>query len=295
MQQHKNKEEHLWRLTEGYKKAYTPDVEKGLQALKSKMAQSASPTPVIALRTWLTRAASIAVLVIGGLFLYQQMAIDSPSALQVIQSDDTAISLHQLPDGTELWLNKNSKLTHPIQFTDGERKIQLEGEAFLKVVKNPSKPFIIEAGGSTIEVLGTAFSVKAYPKEASTIVSVEEGKVAFEAISAGKKLILQANEKGTYQKEAQQLTKSTTHAIADLGWKEQKLVFKDTPLSEILDYLDSQFGVTVLATEQLKSCDIIATFVDNQPDAILNRITDAFPIQLTQLEDKKYQLSGSCK
>lgn len=297
MQQHKYKDDRLWELTKGYKQDYTPDVEKGLESLKAQMAQSASPTSVISMRTWLVRAASIAVLVLGAVFLYQQLLPDEAIALEVIESNEEAtVGLYQLPDGTQIWLNKNSKLSYPAHFSDTERIVQLEGEAYLKVVSNPSNPFIVQTKETAVKVLGTAFSVRAYPDAAAVTVAVEEGTVAFEAKATGKQLILQAQQKGTYQKKEQALVESSTHAMQDLAWKEQKLVFDDTALPEIFSYLNTQFDISILTNKDLTNCNLTATFVENTPEAILNRITSTFPImEIKQLADKKYQLSGACK
>lgn len=68
MQQHKNRDEKLWKLTKGYKQEYTPDVEKGLANLKTRIAKD-QPTLVISMKIWLMRAASIAIVVLGSVVL----------------------------------------------------------------------------------------------------------------------------------------------------------------------------------------------------------------------------------
>ncbi|RZS72577.1 FecR family protein [Pseudobacter ginsenosidimutans] len=88
-----------------------------------------------------------------------------------------------LPDGTHAWLNAASVLRFPIAFTGSERKVQLSGEAYFDVAKNPAMPFIVEATDAhgrelnTVEVLGTGFNVNAYDNEPTVKTTLVEGKV----------------------------------------------------------------------------------------------------------------------
>ncbi len=295
MQQHKNRDEKLWKITKGYKQAYTPDVEKGLTNLKARIAKD-QPTPIIPMRNWLMRAASIAILLVGSIVLYQNYtSSDVPSNLIYQTTEAVATTAYQLPDGSQVWLNKHSQISYPPTFSNSERVIQLKGEAYLEIKSNPNKPFLIQTDETVIEVLGTAFNVRAYPSESQVAVSVEEGSVSFESPSAGKKIVLQANDKGTYQKDEQDLVKTTSKQVVDLGWKEQQLAFDDTPISEILAYLTSQFDVEFITSKDFPDCGLNATLVVNNPEAILKRITSAFPIEAKLMGTNKYQLSGSCE
>ncbi|QEC40704.1 DUF4974 domain-containing protein [Pseudobacter ginsenosidimutans] len=88
-----------------------------------------------------------------------------------------------MPDGTHAWLNAASVLRFPIAFTGSERKVQLSGEAYFDVAKNPAMPFIVEATDAhgrelnTVEVLGTGFNVNAYDNEPTVKTTLVEGKV----------------------------------------------------------------------------------------------------------------------
>lgn len=84
-----------------------------------------------------------------------------------------------LPDGTEVWLNSESTLSFPKEFTAIERAVDLQGEAFFKVTKNPDHPFIISSPRTTTKVLGTRFNLRDYQNEEKSELVVEEGKVSF--------------------------------------------------------------------------------------------------------------------
>lgn len=88
-----------------------------------------------------------------------------------------------LPDGTRAWLNAATVLRFPIAFSGSERKVQLSGEAYFDVAKDPAMPFIVEATDAhgrelnTVEVLGTGFNVNAYDNEPTVKTTLVEGKV----------------------------------------------------------------------------------------------------------------------
>ena len=80
-----------------------------------------------------------------------------------------------LCDGTEVWLNANSKLVYPTAFIEKERTVFLEGEAYFKVIKD-AKPFIVKTDYLQTKVLGTEFNVKSYTAEDSHVTLIS-GKV----------------------------------------------------------------------------------------------------------------------
>ncbi len=82
-----------------------------------------------------------------------------------------------LSDGTRVHLNANSKLIYPLEFSDNNREVTLEGEAYFDVAHNARKPFIVHTDNKRIKVLGTSFNVRNYPNEASSMVTLVKGKV----------------------------------------------------------------------------------------------------------------------
>jgi ferric-dicitrate binding protein FerR (iron transport regulator) len=94
----------------------------------------------------------------------------------------------QLPDGTKVWLNAASSITYPTLFAGGERRIEVRGEAYFEVVKDPKMPFRVslpdqasKQGAREIEVLGTHFNVNGYPDEPALTITLLEGAVKIDA------------------------------------------------------------------------------------------------------------------
>lgn len=102
-----------------------------------------------------------------------------------------------LPDGSNVWLNSGSKITYNKDFeTGGLREVNLTGEAFFDVVKNPKRPFIIHTSRIDIKVLGTRFNVKAYDNDQTTETSLIKGSVeVFLKSDLRKKYLLKPNQK----------------------------------------------------------------------------------------------------
>ena len=97
------------------------------------------------------------------------------------ESGDTMVQL-DLPDGSEVWLNHDSRKAYQDDFNSDTRTVTLTGEAFFEVKQDRQKPFIIETNNARIKVLGTSFNVRAYGEPNSTEVFVATGLVNFSNI-----------------------------------------------------------------------------------------------------------------
>jgi ferric-dicitrate binding protein FerR (iron transport regulator) len=130
---------------------------------------------------WAAAAVFIVVLAIGihTRFSSKQetpLAVQSP-AVVVKENPRGQKTKAFLPDGSIVWLNAESSLMFPEQFTDSTRSVQLEGEAYFEVVHNPARPFVVMAGNTITRVLGTSFNIKAYGEDHNVTVALTEGKV----------------------------------------------------------------------------------------------------------------------
>lgn len=243
-------------------------------------------------RRWLA-AAAIALLLVAGWWMMQPSATTSviASTLNEEQSELT------LPDGTTVWLNENTYLTY--EEVNGERRLQLEGEAFFDVATDSLQPFRIYAGESITTVLGTAFNVRAYPEEESVEVSVKEGKVALESKTKApeaehnkQKVELLPGDKGVFVKETAAISTKEEEAKNSTAWKDGKLDFDNVPLSEAVKVMERYYEVDIeLATEGLGKCLFNGKYDNVALKDLLNAVE--FSMEL-QLEENKgvYRLAG---
>lgn len=147
-----------------------------------------------------------------------------------------------LADGTEVFLNKKSKIIYPKHFNSEVRNVEMEGEAYFQVKPDPTKPFIIKSGNAIIEVLGTSFNVK-NEKDGATVVSVNSGKVSLKNQETQEVIYLTKGEKGILYDSI--ITESVNNEPNFDSWKTGVLRFKDMPIPLVFKYLENFYNVRI--------------------------------------------------
>jgi len=84
----------------------------------------------------------------------------SDQQMMVVVAGEGIVKEVVLPDGTKVWLNNSATLKYPREFSENERNVHLEGEAYFEVTKNRHKPFTVQSGAMCVRVLGTTFNFK---------------------------------------------------------------------------------------------------------------------------------------
>lgn len=148
-----------------------------------------------------------------------------------------------LCDGTEVWLNANSKLVYPTAFVEKERTVFLEGEAYFKVTKD-TKPFIVKTDYLQTKVLGTEFNVKSYTAEDSHVTLIS-GKVQvrsrenerFVDLEPGKDAMLLSD--GLFEVKE-------VNSEAYTYWRDGYFYFDELPLADIMQSIGRWYNVNVI-------------------------------------------------
>jgi len=155
------------------------------------------------------------------------------------------IKIIELPDGSIVHINQKSKLHYPENFSANERIVELEGEAFFDIKKNPQKPFIIKAGNKKIKVLGTSFNVNTNFEGEKVEVYVETGKVKFyEPGNKQKELILEPGSIGTLDKIAE---KKVIDDLNYMSWKTKYFDFtRGEKLDKVIATINKAYGVNIV-------------------------------------------------
>ena len=199
-----------------------------------------------------------------------------------------------LPDGSKIWMNENSTLMYAAEFE--KREIILEGEAFFDVAHLAENPFVIKSGEAQVTVLGTAFNVRAYPKEDILEVTVERGKVALSKPGGTTNpQILTVGEYGVFDKEDEVITKAKIISPNASSWKTERLVFNNTPIFEVKKSLERYYGISIeVSNSVILNCPFSITTDDakNKLGEILGSIEFSLGIEI-QKRDSTYLLVGS--
>ena len=152
------------------------------------------------------------------------------------------IRTNQLPDGTEVVVNADSKLTYSTGWQDGkDREVWLAGEAFFHVSKTPLKSrFVVHTDHFDIIVTGTQFNV--VNRQGETNIMLKEGSVILHT-DEGKELKMIPGDFVEYHSTL--LEKKQVKNDSVLAWKEHKLFFDNTPVRELVKIIREHYGVTV--------------------------------------------------
>jgi transmembrane sensor len=148
-----------------------------------------------------------------------------------------------LPDGTKVWLNAASSLKYPAAFTGDERRVELTGEAYFEVSKDPSKPFYVKTASQTVAVLGTHFNINSYADETATKTTLLEGSVKVTG-NNGQSVKIKPGEQAVNIASAISIKENvdTDEAVA---WKNGKFMFRNTDLQTIMRQLSRWYDVDV--------------------------------------------------
>ena len=185
-----------------------------------------SPAPKrLMLKTFLKYAAVVAVLVMGIWGVYYTVGILSLNKVSYITFNVNKGERQKitLPDGTKVILNSNTCLKYSVPFKGDVRKVEMDGEGFFDVAKDPDKPFIIHTISADVRVLGTSFNVKAYNEDDEVAVSVKTGKVQVDIENAALKLL--PNEQLVLDKTSKEYRKHNEDITKIMLWTEGKLYF----------------------------------------------------------------------
>jgi transmembrane sensor len=190
----------------------------------------------------------------------------------------------ELPDGSTVYLNSGSTLRFPNQLKNGKvRRVELTGEGFFKVTKDPKRPFIVQSGKLEVKALGTEFDVNAYAPETGIEVALVEGKVAVGTTHMKSKetVILTPNQLARYLPLTNKISKEVmTEPEKYTGWTNGKMVFSDDPIQKVIQRIENWYNVKIrVEDDQLKKYRFTGTFVNESVEEILNAFSLTSPLQ----------------
>lgn len=194
-----------------------------------------------------------------------------------------------LPDGSKVWLNSGSKLIRPLRFTGKTREVNLTGEAYFQVAKDPDRKFIVSSGEELkVEVLGTRFNIEAYEEDNYIATTLEEGSIRLLYKTEDKKmnsLTMHPDQKVIYCKKTGEAKQKKTYVSSDIAWKDGKIILRNTPLGEVLKKLAHRFNVEfTIEREAIKKSSFTGTFDTQQLIQILEHFRIASGIQYRIIE-----------
>ncbi|WP_455668442.1 FecR family protein [Phocaeicola sp.] len=235
--------------------------EESYSILQQRLIPARRKRKVLSIR-YVTAVAAGLVLLIG--FGWMFYSYQRPARMLTVLTNAETQRI-ELPDGSEVTLNRHSQLSYPETFGK-ERIVNLNGEAYFEVSKNPEKPFRVKTNGVTVSVLGTHFNVNAYATDSLVETTLLEGSVAVSDNKNGNQVILKPNETAVYRKATGMLTMhSDSDADNEISWRDGILSFDNATMGEIARQLSHHFNVTIqIEGERLRNYKLNASFKQDE-------------------------------
>lgn len=197
----------------------------------------------------------------------------------VLMASSENISSYTLPDGSKVWLNKNSWLAYNQKFGKRTRQVALKGEGYFEVNRDERRPFIVKMQNNLdIKVLGTTFNACNYPSLNKAEVILRSGSVQVSDNGRNEYVILKPNQKFTWNEGTAEI--SSVNAMNCCRWFEHRLVFDNVKLKDILENLSHKYQTEIsLNVGNLADKHMSMTIRDESVEDILDILTTLLPIR----------------
>jgi len=190
-----------------------------------------------------------------------------------------------LPDQSKVWMNSNSRLVYATN-KKNTREVKLTGEAFFKVFKDKTRPFIVTVKNLQVEVLGTSFNVKSRQGSDLIETSLIEGSVKLYGADLTQDYYLKPNEKAVYSNSKKTLKIETTNNEDETAWKNNKLKFNSERFVDVIAKLEDWYGVKIISHCPAINNDIMSgSFKDESLETVLKSLQIQYHIQYANQGD----------
>ncbi|RRB15028.1 FecR family protein [Larkinella knui] len=262
------------------------DVQASFQRLRQKQIEQQPEPKRVFFRPVLFRyAASVSLVLLAGLGWWFYNRTASPIEYKTAYGQIRTVTL---PDGSVVTLNANSTLQMAVDWqTEGRRDIRLTGEAFFDVSKKPlgqRMPFVVHTGAADVVVLGTRFNVNT--RRTRTQVVLQEGKVRVN-VQKQPDVLMEPGDLVETTNGKSAIRRARVDADRYVAWRDNLLVLDDERLSEIVQRLNDEYGLTVsISNKKLLNERFSATVQANRPELVLRMLSAAFHLKITKKENQ---------
>jgi transmembrane sensor len=163
-----------------------------------------------------------------------------------------------LPDGTQVYLNSESNLCYiPKTYNKSKREIRFDGEGYFAVSKDKDRPFLIDAQGLQVRVLGTKFNLLARKEGFTAELALEEGSVSFTSMKNGDHVTVSPNQKAILDQLTGLITIEKGINIEEAkAWKLKEMIFRNEPLSSVIEAIEKEYNVHIKVSHSAYMTDL---------------------------------------
>lgn len=218
---------------------------------------------------------------LGAEYFARGAAAPAPVAVQEMVTEKGQRARIRLADGTQVVLGPASRLAMLQDYGVSAREVRLWGEAYFDVVADPARPFRVFVGTSVTQVLGTQFGIRAYPEDPAVRVVVAEGAVSLRpADQEAEGATLEAGELGELSRGAAEVIARVVDPDVHLAWRDGRLAFENTPLTDVTREIERWYGVPVRVGESsIGSLRLTASFRDQSLEVVLDVVAASLDVR----------------
>jgi ferric-dicitrate binding protein FerR (iron transport regulator) len=266
------------------------DVDKAWNNLYSRLSKNGlmTETPVLRrsfVRTTYFRIAATVIILLGigsvMVYLNDQGALSRKTTVSTTENQKNLQVT--LSDGSNVILNRNTRLTYRENFGRNGRHVSLSGEAFFEITLDKENPFIIDAGKARVKVLGTSFNVNTNNTDSAVEVFVKTGIVMVSDNEGTRSLTLDPGYIGTMNSGTSD--KFINNDPNYMAWNNGVLIYDRQTLDVVFRDLKKVYNMDIVADDPEILENIWTTNgpVDNQPqETIIRLICGSFNLSYTK-------------
>lgn len=155
-----------------------------------------------------------------------------------------------LSDGSKVWLNAASSMHYPVTFSKNERRVEISGEAYFEIAKDPSRPFIVRINQMEVQVLGTHFNINAYQDEASIRTTLLEGSVKIH--TPGEVKEMSPGQQAAFRSGMKLMISNDVNLDETVAWKDGHFQFENSDIQSVMRQLSRWYDMDVRYDGQVK-------------------------------------------
>ncbi len=190
-----------------------------------------------------------------------------------------------LPDGSTVFLNRNSSITYPDRFDSQSRTVKLEGEAYFDIESDSKRPFTVNAGDADVTVLGTSFNVNTGNNRVEVLVT--SGEVLLKNHGGEESVKLQQGDLGLLSDDS--ASKSLNSDPNYLSWKTEILVFEGDSLGKVIRDLKRVHNINIeTGNDEIRKLRVTSVFDNQSHETIIRIICTTFNLDYYKEGDKYF-------
>ena len=185
-----------------------------------------------------------------------------------------------LPDGSKVWLNNAATLKYPREFSEKERNVYLEGEAYFEVTKNRHKPFTVQSDAIRVRVLGTTFNLKSDKRCRIAEATLIEGEIEVKGNKEEGQIILTPGQRAELNKNNGRLTVKQVDAKLDAVWHDNLIPFQKADIFTITKALERFYDVKIILSPDIQTGKTYSGVLKRKSniESVLKSLQNSIPI-----------------